>query len=201
MDLSGYQFEVRPADVDEDVLPGESPPDYVARLAETKAKWVGADIHDDAVVAADTTVADGDQILGKPVDAAHAEQMLRLLRGRVHQVFTAIAVFQPVSDQIIVDVCRTDVPMRKYSDDEMRQYIESGDPLDKAGSYAIQHQGFNPVEGLTGCFANVVGLPLCHLQRTLKQFSIEPASDNTAVCKMAFNYDCPSYQEILQNCD
>lgn len=202
MDLAGYTFEIQPADVNEDVCEGEAPAAYVSRLAESKARAVGRAVPvGSVVVAADTTVADGNQILGKPVNAVEAAQMLMQLRGRIHQVYTAIAVFQPASQKMVVDVCKTDVPMRQYSDKELQDYIASGDPMDKAGAYAIQHQGFHPVEGLTGCFANVVGLPMCHLQRSLAKFGVESGMDNTTVCKQAFDYDCPSYREILQNCD
>jgi MAF protein len=148
------------------------------------------------VIAADTTVVDGNQILGKPVDNEDAGRMLRQLRGRTHQVYTAIAVLQ--NGNLLVECCGTDVPMRDYDDAEMRAYIESGDPLDKAGAYAIQHAGFNPVEYLQGCYANVVGLPLCHLVRTLRKFNIHLAANVPAGCQAALGYECPIFEVVLQ---
>lgn len=202
LSLAGYDFLVKPADVDESVLPGESPDDYVARLAEIKAREVGRQVTPGCVViAADTTVADGNKILGKPVDSEEAENMLRQLRGRVHQVFTAVAVYESTTDTVDVNVCRTDVPMRGYSDLEIQRYIESGDPFDKAGGYAIQHEGFHPVEELNGCFSNVVGLPLCCLQETLADFGIHTKVNYAEVCKEAFDYNCPVYPDRLRCCE
>ena len=114
-------------------------------------------------------MVDEGQILGKPADAYEAESMLRRLRGREHQVFTALAVVRRSEGFLALDWCVTDVPMRTYSDEEMCAYIATGDPLDKAGAYAIQHPDFSPVAELQGCFANVMGLPLCHVERTLMQ--------------------------------
>ncbi len=88
--------------------------------------------------------------------------------------------------------------MREYGDIEMLAYIESGDPMDKAGAYAIQHPGFCPVDDLQGCYANVVGLPLCHLARTLQKFGIDLAADVPAACQSTLGYDCPIYEAVLQ---
>ncbi|HBY08688.1 MAG TPA: hypothetical protein DEH22_13230 [Chloroflexi bacterium] len=195
--LTELEFQVLPADVDETPLADEPANAYVQRLAADKARTVAASAGPDAlVIAADTTVVDGNQILGKPVDNEDAERMLRQLRGRSHQVYTAIALLQ--NDQLLVDCCSTDVPMRDYDDAEMRAYIESGDPLDKAGAYAIQHNGFSPVENLQGCYANVVGLPLCHLTHALRRLGIELAPDVPVACQINFNYDCPVFADILQ---
>jgi septum formation protein len=194
--LTGLDFRVVPADVDETPHQNESPPDYVQRLAATKAQAVGAQFDKDTlVIAADTTVADEGQILGKPLDDQDAARMLLQLRGRTHQVFTAIAVVH--SGKLEIDVCGTDVPMRPYSDDEMQAYIASGDPLDKAGAYAIQHPGFHPVENLKGCYANVVGLPLCHLSRTLQKILISLDVDVPLACQATLGYSCSIYEYIL----
>jgi len=196
--LLGWNFRVLPADVDESVQPKEAPPDYVLRLAESKARAVGGQLDGgELIIAADTTVALDGQILGKPRHAADAEEMLRRLRGRQHQVFTAVAVYHPDSDRLKKDLAATEVPMRVYSDAEMQAYIASGDPLDKAGAYAIQHAGFHPVENLTGCYANVVGLPLCHLIRLLRAFDLEPVVDVPSACQAATNYRCSIYPTIL----
>lgn len=191
MGLTKWAFDILPADVDETPLPGETPQAYVLRLAEDKARAAGEGARQgDIVIAADTTVADRGRILGKPQDAEEARAMLQALRGRSHQVFTALAVYQPDTDRLERDVAETEVPMRDYSDGEIEAYIASGDPFDKAGGYAIQHPEFKPVEGLTGCYANVVGLPLCHLRRTLRKFDLPSQNDLPAACQSRLNYQC-----------
>lgn len=195
--LGGWQFEIRPAEVDETPIPGESAQAYVLRLAEVKARAVGDSLpHSGLVIAADTTVADGADILGKPETAQEAFEMLATLRGRTHQVHTAIAVYSPESKRMITDLASTDVPMRSYTDAEIQAYIETGDPFDKAGSYAIQHPGFKPVEQLNGCYANVVGLPLCHLERLLKSFGALAEDDIPQACQQTLQYDCSEYPKI-----
>jgi MAF protein len=134
--------------------------------------------------------------LGKPIDAAEARSMLERLRGRSHQVFTAITLIDLETGERITDLASTDVPMRDYSDAELETYIASGDPFDKAGGYAIQHSGFNPVADMRGCYANVVGLPLCHLTRSLRALGIEPPADVAAACQAHLKYDCPVFQLI-----
>jgi len=202
--LLGWDFSVVPADVDETVLPGETPPNYVLRLAESKARAVGERLGENAVIiSADTTVVDGDEILGKPIDAVDAARMLRQLRGRTHQVYTGVAVHLPhrhqqSRDVLLTDLGAADVPMREYSDEEMDTYITSGDPLDKAGAYAIQHAGFHPVEMLKACYANVVGLPLCHLTRTLSKIGLDPDVNVPEACQSTLGYECPVYNLILR---
>lgn len=139
------------------------------------------------------------EILGKPTDSAEAEKMLRRLRGRIHQVFTGLAVLRAGDGDLISDVCITDVPMRHYSDDEMKTYITSGDPLDKAGAYAIQNPGFKPVEALQGCYANVVGLPVCHLARMLSEFDLSARQDVPGNCQEILGFDCHVYTRVLEN--
>jgi MAF protein len=199
MALGGWTFTLIPAEVDESPLPGEQPKDYVLRLAESKARAAAASVPLDAlVVAADTTVADGGEILGKPADARQAEDMLRRLRGRSHQVFTALAVLRTMDGWLLTDWCRTEVPMRLYSDEEIRLYIATGDPFDKAGAYGIQHDGFQPVEYLRGCYASVMGLPLCHLVRTLDKMGMVHKTDVPQACQAALQYDCPVYPQVLR---
>ena len=98
---------------------------------------------------------------------------------------------------LVTDLCVTDVPMRNYSDEEIDAYVASGDPLDKAGAYAIQHPGFQPVETMSGCYASVMGLPLCHLTRTLRRLEIPPPVDISAECQASLNYKCPISASIL----
>ena len=196
--LGGWVFRVEPALVDENPLPGEDCLGYVLRLAQSKAQAIAE--HSplgDIIIAADTTVVDGSQILGKPVDALEAESMLRQLRGRQHQVYTALAVVRRSDNFMIMDWCVTDVPMRAYSDEEMRAYIATGDPLDKAGAYAIQHPDFKPVDGLQGCFANVMGLPLCHLVRTLARLGINADRDIPQACQKELQYSCSFFPLVI----
>lgn len=197
--LGDWDFSVNPVDIDESPLLSEHPIDYVARLAKRKAQRA-ADLSTagDIVIAADTTVADGSSILGKPVDNSEAEHMLRQLRGRTHQVFTAAAVVTISGYEMLSELCETAVPMRSYSDEELLAYIATGDPLDKAGAYAIQHTGFSPVSNLSGCFANVMGLPLCHLVRALAKFNVLPKTDIPRACQVKLGYDCPIFADVLR---
>jgi septum formation protein len=197
--LGGWSFEVLAADVDERQLPGETPNVYVLRLAETKARAVASQVQAGALVlAADTIVVDGDELLGKPVDAADATRMLRQLRGRVHQVFTGLAMLRLSDGLVLTDLCVTDVPMRAYSDQQIETYVRSGDPLDKAGAYAIQHDGFQPVQDMAGCYASVMGLPLCHLTRLFNQFGLPAPRDAALACQGELGYDCPISGAILR---
>ena len=196
--LGNWMFHVEPAEVDESPLPGEAPADYVVRLAESKARACRAQAHpEQTVVAADTTVTIDGAILGKPADMAEAADMLQRLRGRTHQVCSGIAVMSMSAGRLLTDLCVTGVPMRAYSDEEMNAYILSGDPLDKAGAYAIQHPGFHPVEALQGCFASVMGLPLCHLVRSLRQLGVAPNADVPGACQVHLKYQCPIFRQVL----
>jgi septum formation protein len=138
-------------------------------------------------------------ILGKPVDFKDAERMLRRLRGRSHWVYTGLAALRLKDDRLLSEVCISEVPMRQYSDEEMLAYIASGDPMDKAGAYAIQHAGFKPVETLQGCYANVMGLPVCHLTRLLAEFGIPAQADVPRSCQQMLGYSCSVYRQILQD--
>lgn len=196
---TGWTFTTCPADLDESPLPGEPPADYVLRLAVDKARAVTPQATDGQIVlAADTIVADGAALLGKPTSPAEAREMLQALCGRTHQVYTALALLDPASGCMETDLCVTQVPMRSYTDSEIDDYVTSGDPLDKAGAYAIQHAGFHPVEHFSGCQASVMGLPLCHLVRTARLFGIHPASDVPAACQSNLHYNCPISAAVLR---
>ncbi len=202
LQLAGWSFEIRPANIDETPLSGEDPGQYVLCLAETKARMAGKlAVPGQVVLAADTTVANGADLLGKPADASEAIQMLARLRGKVHQVYTAVAVFDPLTSRLLTDLCTSHVPMRRYSEDEVLAYVSTGDPLDKAGAYGIQHPGFHPVEHFGGCFASVMGLPLCHVTRTLLKFGLTPARDVPQACQAHLDYQCPVYQAVLRGED
>jgi len=196
--LTGWMFHIVPVDVDETPQQGETPQEYVLRLAEAKARAALPRLRPDGLVlAADTTVADRGEILGKPAHAAEAVAMLQRLRGRTHQVHTAIAVILYGQQEAHTDLCTTDVPMRNYTDEEIAAYVASADPFDKAGGYAIQNPHFQPVAHLQGCYANVVGLPLCHLTRTLNKLDILPRVDVPRSCQTFLQYDCPVYEQVL----
>jgi MAF protein len=128
------------------------------------------------VVTADTTVVLDDQILNKPRNAAHARELLLSLRGRWHSVVTGVVVSALYDGNLEMRgaSCKTPVLMRPYSEDEIDAYIATGDPLDKAGAYGIQHPQFQPTERIAGCYLNVVGLPLCTLVELLKSFDVYP---------------------------
>lgn len=197
--LTGWMFHVVPADVDETRLADEDPSAYVLRLVEAKARAVLPQVRAESIIiAADTTVVDGSDILGKPADMGESEQMLRRLRGRVHQVYTAIGVLRSADGALLTDLNITDVPMRNYTDEEMHAYMATGDPLDKAGGYAIQHPRFQPVQDLQGCYAGVMGLPLCHLVRTLAKFGLTPQAEVPRACQNTLRYVCPVFRQILR---
>jgi len=194
--LFDWPFEVVPADIDEARKTGEPPRAYVSRLACEKAEAV-AKRENGLVIAADTIVADGDELLGKPADRSEARQMLKQLRGRTHQVYTGIAIIDTNTGQSFDEVIQTDVLMRDYTDAEIEAYIATGDPMDKAGAYAIQHPGFNPVQSLEGCYASVMGLPICRLTAGLQQFGLEPPEDLFDRCQNLLGYECPILEQVL----
>ncbi len=201
--LLGLEYQPLPAQVDEIPQPGEDGETYVRRIAERKAIAAAAQAGAQGMIlAADTAVIDrsmdgNDEILGKPTDPHQAEEMLRRLRGHIHRVLTALLLLRTEDGTMCSDLCSTEVPMRDYSDGEILAYVSSGDPMDKAGAYAIQHAGFHPVENMKGCFANVMGLPLCHLTRSLLRLGIVPNVDVPAKCQAALRYVCPVYRDIL----
>lgn len=202
LELLGIEFAVSPADVDETEGITEDPKAYVQRLAMAKArKMSGSAGFKQIVLAADTTVTDGKAILGKPVDKAQAWFMLQKLRGRVHFVHTAIVLLSPASGRTITDLCTSRVHMRNYSDEEIEAYIKTGDPKDKAGAYAIQNEEFNPVDQFKGCFASVMGLPLCHVERNLRRMGFGDRKELPFHCQQKLSYNCPIYQRILNGED
>lgn len=196
--LTGWSFSVSAADADESPLANELPADYVLRLAETKARAVAGRAHKDQIIlAADTTVVDGTDILGKPGDSTEAVQMLTRLRGHAHQVYTGVALLRVNDGLLLKDLCVTDVPMRDYSDEEIQDYVQTGDPLDKAGAYAIQHPQFQPVAEMNGCFASVMGLPVCHVIRLMRKMNIQPTTDFFRSCETLLEFECPVSNAIL----
>jgi septum formation protein len=186
------------ADVDEERVTDPDPALNVVRTAALKARAVLGQVSGDVVViGADTTVALDGRMLNKPADPAEARQMLRALRGRVHQVHTGLVLIHARTGRTVTDVATVDVPMRAYSDQEIETYIATGDPLDKAGGYAIQHPEFAPAPRLAGCFAGVMGLSVCHLARSLRAIGVEIPANVAAACQAAIGYDCPVFESVL----
>jgi septum formation protein len=165
---AGFTFAVRAADIDEGLRPGEDPVEYVTRLAQEKAQAMYAlEGRDDIVVlGADTTVVLDEEILGKPVDKADAVRMLRGLSGRAHRVITGVAVVSADSVEAASEV--TEVWFREISDAEIAAYVETGEPMDKAGSYGIQGRAAKWIPRIEGCYFNVMGLPLALVSAMLE---------------------------------
>jgi MAF protein len=151
------------------------------------------------VIACDTIVAFEGRPLGKPRDDDEATEMLLRLRGRAHTVYTAITVVQEATGQGATEVAETEVLMRPYTDDELARYVASGDPLDKAGAYAIQNRDFNPVDRIVGCYLNVMGLPLCHLTRQLLAWDLTLPGNVATACQAHTKRSCSAYAGILRN--
>jgi septum formation protein len=199
--LGNWKFTVVVSDVDETQQANETPRDYVLRLARAKALAVVEKAQsENIIIGSDTAVVDGNSILGKPKDGEDAARMLIQLRGHTHQVYTGVAFYRVSDGKMLTELCVTDVPMRAYSDDEILAYVQTGDPLDKAGAYAIQHPGFQPVESMRGCYASVMGLPMCHVMRTLRSLDVptERAVDVPMACQNLLNYECPVSSAILR---
>jgi len=168
---AGIPFTVRVADVDESVLPEETPAAYVQRLAEAKARAVEA-APDETVLGADTTVVIDRQILAKPADEADARRMLALLSGRRHEVLTGICLRR--GEQAHRAYAVTEVEFAKLSEQEIDDYVASGEPMDKAGAYAIQGLASKFVERIDGDYFNVMGLPVALVYRKLKSSQNSP---------------------------
>jgi len=172
----GIDFTIDPADVDERVLPGESPEAYAVRVALDKARIAAQRAGTGVVIAADTIVVLDNAILGKPSDDEDAERMLMMLSGRTHQVITGIAIMDPAAGKTLTRTSTTNVRFRELSPDEIRWYVRTGEPLDKAGAYGIQEKGSLFISRIEGCYFNVVGLPLSLLGEMLLEFGINLSS-------------------------
>jgi septum formation protein len=164
---AGIAFEVQPADIPEDPLPGEGAKECAERLAREKALAVARQRPHDCVLGADTVVAVDGQILGKPSDGADAARMLRMLSGRVHLVITGVCIV--VAGQCSVASETTSVTMSEISEQEITDYVASGEPMDKAGAYAIQGIASRWIPRIEGDYSNVVGLPVALVWRMLRE--------------------------------
>ena len=170
---AGISFRVIPSDVEECLINGESPEDHVQRLALAKATEVAQRRPGIWVLGADTIVVIDQKILGKPSDVAEAKAMLASLASRTHEVFTGYALVNSgFSGNERVRSVRSQVRIRDLSTEEIAGYVATGEPMDKAGSYAVQGIGSGIVEAISGSYTNVVGLPLCEVLRDLKELGI-----------------------------
>ena len=183
-------FSVAAAEVDERQIPGKLPVELVQRLSRAKAAAVACRYPDAIIVAADTVVVLDGVVLGKPADAEDAVGMLRALRGRPHFVYSAVTALDAATGQEATEVSESCVWMRGYNDDEIAAYVASGDPLDKAGAYAIQHRGFAPVSRFEGCYASIMGLPLGHLAQALASVGVAVLVDVAQACQAATGAAC-----------
>lgn len=201
----GIPFLAESADIDESPAPKESPPKLVTRLALAKALTVARRYTSGAantesgppdqrlIIGADTVVAIDGKILGKPANPAEARAMLIHLRARPHHVHTALAIALVANGELERQrslVNSTTVTMRAYTDDEIAVYIATGDPMDKAGAYAIQHPQFRPVQALSGCPAGVMGLPAADLLSLLSAFNVTSKHAPLHVCPALTGLQC-----------
>lgn len=161
------EFKIVVSGVPEPVALDRSPEENILSIARAKAEAVSKLSGDCVVLAADTDVVLDGEILGKPADSADAVAMLKRLRGREHEVLSAVVVFDPVRGTGWHEVVRSIVRIRNLSDPDIDAYVATAEPLDKAGAYAIQGVAASMVESVTGCYTNVVGLPLCATRRLL----------------------------------
>lgn len=169
----GVEFEVIPAHVDEDLLVGESPEDAVLRLAKLKAEAIARDYKDRLVLAADTIVVFESKVLNKPVDVRDAEQMLAALSGNTHIVYTAYALVREATKLVKISLVKTEVTFLKLSADQIKRYVATKEPMDKAGAYGAQGIGAGFVKSIRGSYTNVVGLPLAELVEEFKDLGIK----------------------------
>lgn len=185
LQLSGIDCEIRPADLEEICQEGEPPEATALRLAREKARTVSSALKgsDAWILAADTVVANGAAVLGKPRDREQAREFLLRLRGKEHRVITGVCLLTSPGGEEFTAMELTMVRMRKYSPVELESYLADGDGMDKAGAYAIQDPSFHPVESVRGCYTNVVGLPLCRVYDLLERAGCQPDRPLPVSCR------------------
>ncbi len=170
----GLQFDIMPADVPEDPLPGESPKDMVERLSQDKALKVAASIQSGFVIGGDSTVVHLGESLGKPVDDDEARAMLRRLRGTTHHVCTGLTVVDAATGRRLTGSMTSQITLRAFSDEEIEASIATSTPRDKAGAYAVQDTELSPASEWDGCYNNIIGLPTCRLLQMLDELGWIP---------------------------
>lgn len=168
----GLDFSIVPAAIDETCMPDESPQDFARRMAATKAKTVAAAHPEACVIGADTVVALDNRIFGKPENRKQALAMLTALQGRTHQVTTGFAIVAVNRNIAEIDTVTTQVTFGTFAEPVLRAYVDSGEPMDKAGSYGIQGIGSFLVRSISGSCSNVVGLPVHAVVRTLLEHAL-----------------------------
>ena len=168
----GLEFVTQASKIDESAFDGLEARELVATLSREKAQWIARQLDGETlVIGADTVVVRDGAALGKPKDAEDAMAMLLSLSGRDHQVCTGVTVCR--GDRVLTQVEETQVTFRELTEAEVRQYVSTGEPMDKAGAYGIQGLGGLLVEGIRGDYSNVVGLPVCRLGQMLKDFGVD----------------------------
>lgn len=194
----GLSFQVCVSQVSEAVSPGEYPDALAARLSAAKAEAVAQARAPAIIIAADTLVVLDGRVMGKPPTGEEAFAMLARLRRRRHTVLSGLALIDTQRKAHCVQLAETHVYMRDYTDEEIGRYVDTGDPMDKAGAYAIQDPRFSPVDHVDWCYANVMGLPMCHLYRVLSSWGVNAPHHPLKSCPYAVdNGGCPWAAEIL----
>ena len=189
----GLSFDVLPADVPEDPLPGETPQVMVERLSRDKAMKVASSKQQGFVIGADSTVVHLGESLGKPVDDDEARSMLRRLRGTTHHVCTGLTVVDAATGRHLTGSMTSQITLRDFTDEEIEASIATGTPRDKAGAYAVQDTELRPASGWEGCYHNIVGLPTCRLLLMLAELGWNPAEDWTLPDTAACGPACPNH--------
>jgi len=172
----GVKFDVMPSNIPEVRQQGEAPEEYVARLSREKAEAIAGLQRDRWVIAADTTVLLGEQLLEKPVDRADAARMLATIAGRTHIVYSGVTLRRFDRGYRDTGVSESEVRMLPLSSRDIEWYVQTGEPLDKAGAYAVQGIGAMFIDSIHGSYTNVVGLPLALLFQMLRKAGLDPLS-------------------------
>jgi septum formation protein len=202
VELLGCPVTAVSVDVDENQITTPDPAQNAVDTARLKAETILArwrqqgTVEQQAIlIAADTNVALGERILGKPDDADTAVHTLRQLRRQRHYVHTGMVLVDLATGHTLEEVTTIPVTMRNYSDAEIDAYVATGDPLDKAGAYAIQHPAFRPVARLEGCYLGVMGLSICHLVQLLGQLEVTVTADRQRLYQVHDGFPCPYLAE------
>ena len=177
----GLDFDVMPSHVPEERRSGEAPEEYVARLSREKAQALASQHRDRWVIAADTTVLLGEELLEKPLDDADAARMLATIAGRTHVVYTGVTLEHAGSGYRDTRVAESEVRMLPLSAEDIKWYVATGEPLDKAGAYAVQGIGSMFIDSIHGSYTNVVGLPLALLFQMLRKAGLDPLRPNATM--------------------
>ena len=161
-------FTIKPANIDESMLANEEPASHTVRLATAKAKKVSLGYENAIIIGADTIVVINNEVPGKPSDETEAKTMLNKLSGKTHRVITSYCILNTSTKEVVTDTVESMVTIKELTDNEIADYIATGEPMDKAGSYAVQGIGKKLVEGVEGSYTNVIGLPMESLESKLE---------------------------------